>query len=111
MWDLKSGKSIKAIRPSLEKDDTINSISVASNFVYIAHGTNVVSYDIRRPEVVVRENSWKMKPNKEEINQITISSDGQHLAMCDDDNSVKVMSLQNFELVRSMRKHTNVLYT
>lgn len=99
---------MKAILPSLGKDDSINSIAASGDFVFIAYGTHLAQYDIRKPEILLKETVWEMNPNCEEINQVSISQDGSHLVFCDDDNSVKVLLTESHQLVRSMRKHTNV---
>lgn len=77
--------------------------------VYIVTGHKILCFDLRRPEIILKETCALFDYNEEEVNQIAISNDGKFLAACDDTGETKVIDIENSVLFKTLRKrHKNV---
>jgi WD40 repeat protein len=66
-------------------------------------------FDLRRPEVVLKQPDAIVSQNSDEINRIVIHPKGDYIAACDDSGEVKLFEPIRHSLVRTLRsKHTNL---
>ncbi|XP_052782570.1 WD repeat-containing protein 53-like [Mya arenaria] len=95
--------------PSQDHDCTSVTLSKSnSNIFYAAVGTTVKVFDDRDLQAAVETYQF----NEDEINQLVLDEKDQYLAACDDSGEIKIISLQEKRLYKTLRrKHTNICST
>ncbi len=74
---------------------------------YAACGSRILTFDARDLSTPVSE----FAVNEDEINQIALSNNEDFLAACDDTGHVKIISLFDKKVFKTLRKHTNICAT
>lgn len=110
IWDLRKKGGIRCLQTHKH---SINSVLFSPNpatpLLYCAEGHAIYCYDLRRPEVVLKDTVALYDYNAEEINQISLSEDGKLLAACDDSGETKIIDLEKRQLVHTLaRRHKNI---
>ncbi|XP_077988092.1 WD repeat-containing protein 53-like [Glandiceps talaboti] len=88
-------------------DEDITSICFCqkdSSKFYLSSGNHIQSYDLKNLKEPVCSYSF----NQEEINQITLNSNEELLASCDDAGQIKVINLREKKVHRTLRRHSNI---
>jgi len=81
-------------------------------FVYTAYSNKICCYDLRRPEIILKETYISYTNNEDEINQICIDEEGKYLASCDDSAQIKLFNLEQKQLYKNLRnKKQNTIYS
>ncbi|KAH3804913.1 WD repeat-containing protein 53-like isoform X2 [Dreissena polymorpha] len=96
---------------SPDEDSACTSVCISKqndNMFYAAIGTVVKVFDVRNMQSSVESFQF----NEEEVNQIVLDEKEHYLAACDDTGEVKIISLQEKRLYKTLRrKHTNICAT
>eukprot|EP01116_Phalansterium_solitarium_P001956 TRINITY_DN11809_c0_g1_i1.p1 TRINITY_DN11809_c0_g1~~TRINITY_DN11809_c0_g1_i1.p1 ORF type:complete len:376 (+),score=101.02 TRINITY_DN11809_c0_g1_i1:57-1184(+) len=116
LWDRRQRKSTRAF---VGFSNQVNSVcfgedraDAAPSTVYVASGGQVSAFDLRRPELVLREPSRLFAVSSDEINQIETGGRGRHLAAGDDSGELKIVDLDRGALFKTVRKaHSNLCTT
>ena len=107
LWD-RNGTLLHKLHPQPDDCTSVWVSKMSDNLFYIACGTEVKSFDDRNLQQSVENFEF----NEEEINQIVLDEKEHHLAACDDSGEVKIISLQEKRLYKTLRrKHTNICST
>lgn len=113
VWDLRLSKCVKAIiTPGTQKTDetfSINSVACLGDTIFVSYGNNIFSYDLRKPEILIKEYKWDYK-NNDEINQLSIDETGKYLLLCDDNCEIKIIQLDTMKVIKVLKKHLDVCY-
>ena len=94
-----------------DNEDDCTSVCIQQSnphIFYAALGSMIKAYDDRN--LVAEVETFKF--NEDEINQLVMDEKDQFLAACDDAGEVKIVSLQEKRLYKTLRrKHTNICAT
>ena len=74
------------------------------NALYVACETSIIVTDLRKLPSIIH----KFNFNEEEICSLSIHSNNQYLAACDDSGQVKIVNLETKCLYKTLRKHTSI---
>ncbi|KAM9973680.1 hypothetical protein ACTFIW_010797 [Dictyostelium discoideum] len=109
IWDLNTNKSIQSIVDGFQ-GNPVNNVCFDQDFtLYCSYDNIIVSFDLRQPNVILKEFNTQYKFNTEEINQLSFDSKYQYLAACDDSGQTKIIDVTKNKLVESLnKKHTNI---
>ena len=74
------------------------------DILYAAGGDGLFMYDLRQLSQHVEHYQF----NEDEINHIDINEKDEYLASCDDSGQIKIVSLNDKRVYKTLRKHTNI---
>ncbi len=104
-WDLTGGKPTKINTGSGDDVTSICCSKQRPHEVYVACGTSVLLYDTRQFSGPMHTLTF----NEEEINQVVLHEKENYLAACDDSGQVKVFSVQDRRVFKTMKNgHENI---
>lgn len=83
---------------------SICSVKSRPDLLYCSLAENVYLYDLRQFSKPIE----KLTFNEDEINHITLNENEEFLASCNDSGHVKIYSLMNKSVFKTLRKHTNI---
>jgi len=78
--------------------------SICSDMFYVACGVRIYSYDLRNLSSCVTSYEF----NEDEVNEITLNEKENFLAAAEDSNNIKIISLTDSKVFKTLRKHTNI---
>lgn len=107
LWG-RSGNLEHKIHTSADDCTSVWISKCTDNIFYVSSGTAVKVYDERN----LQQSLENYQFNEDEINQIVLDEKENFLAACDDSGEIKVISLQEKRLYKTLRKkHTNICST
>ncbi len=111
VWDLRTGRAVQRLGGVFQGAVTsVVASSAGEARLYASGPTAVFEFDLRRTDVLLNEASRVLGDDQEEINQVAVSTDRQHLAHCDDNGTVCVSDLGAFEVVLALEgAHDNIV--
>ncbi|EGC34143.1 hypothetical protein DICPUDRAFT_153694 [Dictyostelium purpureum] len=110
IWDLKSNKTIKCIGKEAFNDNPINNVCFDDDYLlYCSYDNIILSFDLRQPNIILKQFYKQYKYNNSEINQLNFDSKFQYLGACDDSGQTKIIDLQKDKLAETLsKKHLNI---
>jgi WD40 repeat protein len=117
IWDLTTSKSIKALLAfDSDAPTSITHSSTDDNKIYVSHGTKISTFDLRRPEILLKQAETTYNYCKDEINDIQLFSNDKlnYLISCDDLGTINFYDMKENvinECVGTVKGHANIAST
>lgn len=107
LWE-RNGSLLHKLHSLPEDCTSVLFSRTTESLFYVATGTAVKVFDERSLQQSVENYQF----NEEEINQVVLDEKEHYLAACDDTGEVKIISLEEKRLYKTLRrKHTNICAT
>jgi WD40 repeat protein len=86
LWDLRLNSSIKRFTDDKMNNKELSNakLSPDGNQLFAGASTSIFSFDLRTDKILVEIANKQRETTEEEINFVTLDSDGKFLASCDD---------------------------
>jgi len=116
VWDLKSGKVIKAIKDCFKNDNEENS-EISSvcfstqndNDLFVASNHRIYCFDLTDSGMIITKENYIYDFNLDEINDIKVNDKGNYLAACDDFGVIYIVDLETKKLIKKPHNgHDNI---
>ncbi|ORX46649.1 WD40 repeat-like protein [Piromyces finnis] len=107
IWDLKSGRVIKAIKDCFVNDEgeksEISSVCFSTqneNDLYVASNHRVYYFDLTDSAMIITKENNIYDFNLDEINDVKVNDRGNFLAACDDFGAIYIVDLETKKIIK-----------
>jgi len=116
IWNLKTGKVIKAIKDCFKNDKGENSdissvcfSTVNENELFVASNHRIYFFDLTESPMIILKENFIYDFNLDEINEIKVNDTGNYLAACDDFGVIYIVDLETKKLLKKPHNgHDNI---
>lgn len=105
LWDLRSERGVRAGIVGQEVV-SVSFVPTKDHLVLCATTADVLCYDLRGTQVLLRDIAHRPELTVEEINQVAVGSTGKQAAVADDSGAVHLLDLEGFRLERTLAGKT-----